>query len=139
MDRSLRFDLLALIVITKLADSMDIPVLATFLSGISFLFYGISCLTTDHMKREFVRFGYDRQRPLTGYLQVLGGLGLLLGYWFSGLLALIAAAGLALMMSFGFGVRLKIKDSPLAASPALFYAVLNLYLSVHYYHSLAQF
>lgn len=116
---------------------MDIPVLATFLSGISFLFYGTSCLTTDHMKREFIRFGYDRQRPLTGYLQLLGGLGLLLGYCFSSALALVAAAGLALMMSFGFGVRLQIKDSLFAASPAFFYAVLNWYLSVHYYYSLA--
>lgn len=117
---------------------MELPVLATFLSGISFLFYGTSCLTTEHMKQEFIRFGYDRQRPLTGYLQLLGGSGLLLGYWFSAVLALVAAAGLALMMSFGFGVRLKIKDSILAASPALFYAVLNLYLSIYYY-SLAPF
>lgn len=116
---------------------MDFPILATFLSGISFLFYGTACLTTAHMKREFIRFGYSRQRALTGYLQLLGGLGLLIGYWLAPGLALLAAAGLAIMMGFGFGVRMKIRDSLVAASPALFYAVLNLYLVIHYYAALA--
>lgn len=111
---------------------MDFPVLATFFSGISFLFYGAGCLTSDHMKREFIRYGYGRQRTLTGYLQLLGGSGLLLGYWISPWLSASAAAGLGLMMVFGFGVRMKIRDSFLAASPAFFYAVLNLYLSIYY-------
>jgi hypothetical protein len=115
---------------------MDIATLATFFSGLSFLFFGTSCLTTSYMKSEFIRFGYDRQRVMTGYLQVLGGLGLLIGYWLAPPLAFFAAAGLALMMLFGFGVRLKIRDSLLAASPAFLYAVLNLYLSAHYYASL---
>ena len=112
---------------------MDLPTAATFLSGISFLFYGTICLTSARMKSEFVRFGYGRQRALTGYLQLLGGLGLLIGYWLAPLLALFSAAGLALMMAFGFGVRMKIRDSLVAAFPALFYAVLNLYLGLQYY------
>lgn len=116
---------------------MDLPTLATYFSGISFLFYGAGCLTSAHMKSEFIRFGFDRQRVLTGYLQLLGGMGLLAGYWLSPALALFSAAGLALMMGFGFGVRLKIRDSMLAASPALLYAALNLYLSLHYYAALA--
>jgi hypothetical protein len=111
---------------------MDLPTLATFFSGVSFLFYGIACLTTSHMKSEFIRYGYDRQRALTGYLQILGGLGLLIGYWASPLLAFSAALGLGLMMVFGFGVRLKIRDGFWASSPAFCYAALNLYLSVHY-------
>ncbi len=84
------------------------------------------------MKNEFIRYGYDRQRALTGYLQLLGGLGLLIGYWVSPWLAGSAAAGLGLMMVFGFGVRLKIKDSFLASSPAFLYAVLNIYLCIFY-------
>lgn len=116
---------------------MDVPTLATFFSGISFLFYGTGCLTSPHMKNEFIRFGYARQRVLTGYLQLLGGLGLLAGYWLAPFLALFSATGLALMMVFGFGVRLKIRDSLLAASPAFMYAALNLYLSIHYYTILA--
>jgi hypothetical protein len=111
---------------------MDIPTLATFFSGVSFLFYGTGCLTTSHMKREFIRYGFDRQRPLTGYLQILGAIGLLIGYWVSPWLAFSAALGLCLMMVFGFGVRLKIRDGFLASSPAFLYAALNLYLSVFY-------
>ncbi len=117
---------------------MDLPTIATFFSGISFLFYGTGCLTSAHMKSEFIRFGYDRQRVLTGYLQLLGGLGLLVGYWLAPALAFFAATGLALMMGVGFGVRLKIRDSILATSPAFFYAALNLYLSIHYCPALSH-
>jgi hypothetical protein len=116
----------------KLFEIMDLPTLATFFSGVSFLFFGTGCLISPRMKREFVRYGYDRQRPLTGYLQLLGGLGLLIGYWLSPWLASFSSAGLGLMMVIGFGVRLKIRDGFWASSPAFLYAVLNLYLSVYY-------
>lgn len=112
---------------------MDFPTLATFFSGLSFLFYGTACLVSPRMESEFIRFGYDRQRVMTGYLQLLGGLGLMVGYYLLPPLACFAAGGLGLMMVFGFGVRLKIRDSLLAASPAFLYAALNLYLSAHYY------
>jgi len=112
---------------------MDIPTLATFFSGLSFLFFGTACLNSSHMKDEFIRFGHDRQRVLIGCLQLLGGLGVLAGYWQSPFLAFFASAGLCLMMVFGFLLRLKIRDSFLAASPAFSYAALNLYLSIHYY------
>lgn len=111
---------------------MDFPAIITFLTAISFLFYGTSCLTTAHMKKEFQRFGYPRQRLLTGYLQLLGALGLIIGYFFSPSIALLSAIGLTLMMTFGFYVRLRIRDPLLAASPALIFAVINFYLSIHY-------
>lgn len=111
---------------------MDIPTVATFFSGISFLFFGAGCLVSPRMKSEFIRYGYDRQRPLTGVLQLLGAAGLIVGYWVSPLLAAAAALGLGLMMVFGFGVRLKIRDSFLQTLPALIYAALNIYLCVHY-------
>jgi len=117
---------------------MDFPTLATFFSGISFLFYGTACLTTSHMKSEFIRYGYDGQRALTGYLQILGGLGLLIGYWTSPFLMAAAATGLSLMMIFGFGVRLKIRDSFWQSSPAFLYAVLNLYLSLYHFGLIDQ-
>ncbi|CAH1000634.1 hypothetical protein LEM8419_01768 [Neolewinella maritima] len=84
------------------------------------------------MKQEFVRYGYARQRPLVGYLQVLGGVGLIAGYYLSPPLATAAATGLTLMMAYGFGVRRYIRDTLLQSMPALFYALLNLYLAVHY-------
>ena len=117
---------------------MDLPTIATFFSGLSFLFFGTGCLTSPYIKNEFIRFGYARQRMLTGYLQLLGGLGLLAGYWLSIPLTFFAAAGLGTMMVFGFGVRLKIRDSFLASSPAFLYAILNLYLCTHYFSLLCQ-
>jgi uncharacterized membrane protein YphA (DoxX/SURF4 family) len=111
---------------------MDALTLITFFCGLSFLVYGTSCLHSNHMKREFARFGYPRQRKMTGVLQLLGALGLLLGYYLSPGLAFSAAIGLMLLMSIGFGVRLKIRDPLYAASPALLYALLNLYLAVNY-------
>ncbi len=111
---------------------MDLPALATYFSGISFLFFGASCFTSSYMKIEFMRYGFDRQRPLTGVLQFLGGLGLLLGYWTSPPLAAAASGGLGLMMIVGFGVRMKIGDSLWAATPAFIYAALNLYLFLYY-------
>lgn len=111
---------------------MDFPTLATYFSGISFLFFGIACQVSPRMKSEFIRYGYDRQRSLTGILQILGGLGLLLGYFYSPWLAAFSAGGLGLMMVVGFGVRLQIRDSFLQTLPALSYAVLNLYLSFYY-------
>jgi len=112
---------------------MDFPTLATFFSGVSFLFFGTACLTASHMKSEFIRYGYDGQRALTGCLQILGGLGLIIGFWASPFLAGFSATGLSLMMMFGFGVRLKIRDSFLQSSPAFLYAALNLYLSLFYF------
>jgi len=113
---------------------MDFPTLAAFFSGISFLFFGFTCLTTAYMKSEFIRYGYDRQRPLTGVLQMLGGLGILVGYYTaSPLLLALSATGLSLMMMFGFGVRMKIGDTLFMAAPAFFYAALNLYLSIYFW------
>lgn len=117
---------------------MDFPTLSTFFSGISFLFFGIACFTAPRMKSEFVRYGFDRQRPLTGVLQLLGGLGLLIGYWASPSLAAFSSCGLSLMMMFGFGVRVKIRDSALMSSPAFVYAALNLYLFLHYFKLAGQ-
>lgn len=116
---------------------MDLPTLATFFSGVSFLIYGTGCLSSPRMKNEFIRFGYDRQRSLIGSLQLLGAAGLLIGHWLAPWLAGSAATGLCLMMVFGFGVRLKIRDTWLAASPAFLYAVLNGYLSLHYFGALS--
>lgn len=84
------------------------------------------------MKEEFIRYGHDGERVMTGWLQMLGGAGLLIGYWLFTPLAAAAAIGLCLMMSYGFWVRMKIGDSLLMATPAFFYAALNLYLSIVY-------
>ncbi len=111
---------------------MDILSLAVIFSGISFLFFGVTCLTTRYMKSEFTRYGYDRQRPLTGVLQILGGAGVLLGYYFSPLLAMFATIGLTLMMMVGVGVRIKIGDTLIQTIPAFTYVVVNAYIAYRF-------
>ena len=111
---------------------MEFSTLATFFSGVSFVFFGLACQTSEYMRQEFIRYGYAPQRPLVGYLQLLGGIGLTVGYFFSPLIATAAAAGLGLMMTYGFGVRMYIRDTLLQATPAAGYAALNVYLAWHY-------
>lgn len=98
-------------------------------SAISFLGYGSACFLSDSLKREFARYGFGSQRMLIGGLQLCAAAGLLAGLsqpW----MGRAAAAGLALMMLVAVGVRIKIKDTLLQTTPALFYLVLNLYLAL---------
>lgn len=96
-------------------------------SAISFLGYGAACFLSDSLKREVARYGFGSQRALIGGLQLCAALGLLAGLsqpW----VGRATAAGLALMMLVAVGVRIKIKDTFLQTTPALFYLVLNTYL-----------
>lgn len=80
------------------------------------------------MKKEFERYRLNSQRTLVGTLQCLAALGLLAGLglpW----IGIAAAAGLALMMLVAVVVRIQIKDNLLQTTPALFYLILNAYLS----------
>ncbi|GDY20304.1 hypothetical protein LBMAG56_16490 [Verrucomicrobiota bacterium] len=98
-------------------------------SAISFLGYGAACFLSDSLKREFKRYRFGPQRALIGGLQMSAALGLLTGLsqpW----IGRAAAAGLALMMLVAVGVRIRIKDTLLQTTPALFYLVLNAYLCV---------
>lgn len=81
------------------------------------------------MVLEFQRYGLSRFRTLTGALQVLAALGLLLGLvfpWIGG----IAAGGLALQMACGLGVRVRIRDKWHQCLPAFIYMLACGYLAV---------
>lgn len=86
---------------------------------------------TERMKLEFNRYGLSRFRSLTGTLQMMGSLGLLLGYLYP-IFTLIAASGLFLLMSLGVAVRIKVGDPWYMAMPALTYALLNLFIALGY-------
>jgi hypothetical protein len=79
------------------------------------------------MKKEFERYGLGDFQSTTGILEMLGALGLLLGFKFK-ILLMISAAGLSFLMLLGFGVRIKIKDSFVQSFPAFFYMLLNFYI-----------
>ncbi|MFM8470510.1 MAG: DoxX family protein [Limisphaerales bacterium] len=96
-------------------------------SAVSFLGYGTACFLSNSLKQEFVRYRFGSQRTLIGGLQLCAAVGLLAGLsqpW----MGRAAAGGLALMMLVAVGVRIKIKDTLLQTTPALFYLVLNTYL-----------
>ncbi len=81
------------------------------------------------MQREYVRYGVSKFRNLVGGLQIAGALGLLVGFTLP-LIGQLAAAGLALLMIAGVGVRIHIKDSLVQTLPAAIYFGLNAYLTV---------
>lgn len=96
-------------------------------SGVAFVFYGISYFTSPIMKAEFIRFGLAKFGTLTAVLEIIGGLGLILGL-FVPVLLLISSAGLAVLMLFGFITRLYIKDSILVSLPAFLFMIINGYI-----------
>ncbi len=96
--------------------------IARALSAVAFLFYGVVCISTSHMKVEFERYGLARFRVL-----VLGGLGLLVGYLNRPVLV-VAAAGLALTMLLGIATRIRIGDSLAQTLPAIVLLILNAFV-----------
>jgi uncharacterized membrane protein YphA (DoxX/SURF4 family) len=96
-------------------------------SAISFLYYGATFFTSSAMEEEFLRYDLDKFRKLVGRLQLLGGAGLLVGFfWKPGLL--IASGGLCLLMAIGFGVRIKMKDGIIASLPSFIFMLINGYI-----------
>lgn len=106
---------------------MDLKNFTIIFSSVSFLFYGISYFTSTKMKSEFKRFGLEKYGTLTAILEIMGGVGLVIGLKFNPLL-IISAGGLALLMFLGVLVRIKAKDSFGITIPALFYMLLNVYI-----------
>ncbi|MGB5371854.1 MAG: DoxX family protein [Flavobacteriaceae bacterium] len=104
---------------------MNLLDVSTLLCGFSFAYFGFSCLRSKYMRSEFTRYGLAGKRVLVGYLQILGGIGLLSGWLFSPVLGSLASLGLFLLMILGFGLRMKIRDGFWASLPSLLYAVLS--------------
>jgi hypothetical protein len=99
-------------------------------SIVLFLYYGVSALVSNSMALEFERFGLSRYRKLTGGLEVLGALGLVLGY-FVPLFDIAASAGLTLLMAAGVVVRYRSGDSFVDALPALVMALINAFMFIY--------
>lgn len=98
-------------------------------SALSFFVYGLGCFVSNHLKKEFLRYGFGGQRVLVGLLQAAGAVSLLAGLsepW----MGMAAAAGLALMMAVAVIVRIRLRDSLAQTLPAVIYLLLNAYLGV---------
>ncbi|WP_280769561.1 DoxX family protein [Salipaludibacillus daqingensis] len=96
-------------------------------SSLSFLIYGGVCLVSSKMKSEFKRFGLEKFPNLIGILEILGGIGLLVGIEMRFVLA-ISSGGLALLMFFGLIFRFKAGDNFWSSFPAMLFMVLNGYI-----------
>ncbi len=99
--------------------------LLTLVLIISFFIYGSRCLFAKAMISEFQRWRVPHLRHITGLLEVLGALGLVLGHWLP-LLGMLAAAGLSLLMVCGIWVRISIKDTFLQTLPAVIFLIVSL-------------
>jgi len=103
---------------------MDLNILLVVFSALSFIFYGINSFFTKRMVSEYARWGYSDHRILLGCIQLLGGIGLLIGITNSVLLS-VTSFLLTFMMITAIFVRVKIKDSLINMFPAVFYTGLN--------------
>jgi hypothetical protein len=107
-------------------------------SIVAFLVYGVACVSGRSMVAEFERFGLARFRVMTGALEVLGALGLLVSYAVPELLAL-AAGGLGLLMFLGVLTRIRVRDPLPALLPAFLLMVANGYLAAAGWSAAAPF
>jgi hypothetical protein len=103
---------------------MNVILLLILISAFSFLGYGITYFTSLEMRIEMKRFSLERYGTLTAVVQLCGGIGLLVGLVSEAIL-LISSGGLALLMLFAVGARLKVRDNFGALVPALFFMLLN--------------
>lgn len=106
---------------------MNILIVCTLISSLSFLGYTAYYFSSLKMKNEFKRFGLEKFGWLVITFQFVGAIGLLLGFLYQPLLT-ISSFGLSLLMFLGVFIRIKIKDSFWISLPALFYMVLNTYI-----------
>lgn len=103
--------------------------LVQIFSALAFLGYGCACLGFGAMKAEFKRFGLEPYRAWVGLLEILGGLGLLVGLYYEPI-ALIAAGGLTLLMAMGIIVRLRIGDHWIQIVPAAILGGMNFFVAL---------
>jgi len=100
------------------------------------LFVGIGSMTIAGRKmfvENFRRFGYPQWfRIVTGSLEVLGGIGLLIGIWLPWLSAL-ASAGLTLVMLGAVFTQVRTKESWQKIVVPLVVGVLSIVVAVSYW------
>ena len=108
---------------------MNLLTTLTVCSGSSFLVYGGLCLISPSMQSEFARFGLGRLRTLTGTLELLGGIGLLVGSSWPPALW-ISSGGLSLLMLCGVAVRIRTGDGFARSLPALVLMIVNAYICI---------
>ncbi len=116
----------------SIISTIELPTLVLI---ISFLVYGTRCLFTEAMILEFHRWGVSGLRHITGILEVLGAVGLVLGQWLPWV-GLMSASGLSILMTCGLVVRLRIRDGFLQTLPAVIYLLVSLIVTRQFANTL---
>jgi putative oxidoreductase len=117
---------------------MSIPIIVVqVVLGLLFVVIGSMTVAGRKMFVEnFRRFGYPQWfRIVTGSLEVLGGLGLLIGIWLPWLAAL-ASAGLALVMLGAVLTQLRTRDPLQKIALAVVLGALAIVVAVSYWPTL---
>ena len=96
-------------------------------SSLSFLFYGLLSFFSDKMKDEFKRWHISQFRIIVGIAQLVGGIGLIIGF-FIPVFMFLSSFGFSILMLLGFILRIMVKDGFLKSLPSLFYFLLNAYI-----------
>jgi uncharacterized membrane protein len=109
---------------------LDLLSVLTWFSSLAFIYFGINCFYSKFIIDEFERYKLPNYRKLTGFLQLLGAMGLLVGLYLFPIVLLLASIGLCLLMFAGFIVRIKIKDNFIKSSPSFTFAILNLFIAI---------
>ena len=113
---------------------MNLYTVLVWFSSLAFIYFGTQCFYSQFIIDEFKRYALPKYRRLTGYLQLIGALGLLTGLYFNPMLLLLASLGLFLLMLSGFIVRIKIRDNFIQSSPSFIFAALNLFIAFKTYY-----
>ncbi|MFN0099895.1 MAG: DoxX family protein [Gemmatimonadaceae bacterium] len=98
------------------------------LSALVFLYYGCTCLFANGMAADFERFGMTHLRTLTGSLELLGAVGLIMGQFIPGLV-FVSAGGLTLLMALGLATRIRVRDPVREAAPAALLMGINAFVA----------
>ena len=93
-------------------------------TGISFMIYGTNSFYSKRMISEFKRWGYKKHRKTISSLQILGGLGLVIGLQIN-IILIASSLCLSIMMFFAIIVRVRIKDNVARILPAITYLMLS--------------
>jgi hypothetical protein len=81
------------------------------------------------MVQEFKRYQLEPFRILTGYLELMGGLGTLIGIHYKPLF-IFSTAGLGILMLMGLIVRIRLNDKTIQMLPAFILMCANFFLLV---------
>lgn len=103
---------------------MYVVTICVLISSFSFFGYALAYFKAPHMKAEFKRYGLGKWALTVIVLEILGGIGLLVGLKVPAIL-MISSLGLTLLMLAALIVRIGLKDSILASFPAFFFMALN--------------